>query len=215
VASQGTYVAGADAINKWKISSVKVKLSVKADPAKTGWFIDEDGDYLYDGSETEIQACEGFNLGTYSVYLVSVFYSDDDTSGGYTNGDTVWQVVSSDAEEFELTNEPWISGVNPKKFAKGNRVSIIGENFGVEQGSGLVYIGKKNAYNETEGCYFGYCFGGTGGGGKLQDNIKMWSNTKIKIKVKAPASYKNTAKYVWVEKNGFVSNARRINFLSW
>jgi len=202
VASQGTYVAGADAIKSWGNNTVKAKLYVKASPTLTGWFVDDDGDFLYGSGETEVVSCEGFTLGTYSVYFKYIFYGDDDSSGTYTVGDTVFQVETSNPLTFELTNDPEITGVNPKAFIKGDRIKILGVNFGPTQTTGEVYIGKKSQYND-----------GAPTGGKLQTRIKMWSSTKIKVKVQAPAAWSGKNRYVWVVKDGKVSNAKKISIL--
>jgi len=191
--SMGTYVA--DTVNFWGINTVKVKTN------KAKWFEDSNGNFLKDG-EAEVLACDGLAVGTYSVYFKYVFYGDDDSSGTYTAGDTLFQVETSNSLMFELTNVPSISGVNPKAFIKGDRIKIIGVNFGPTQTDGEVYIGKKGQYND-----------GSPTGGKLQTRIKMWSNTKIKVKVAAPAAWSGKNRYVWVVKDGVVSNAKKIQIL--
>jgi hypothetical protein len=193
-ASQGTYVA--QNVKSWGNNTVKVKFS------NSGWFEDSNGNFLRDG-EAEVLACDGLAVGTYSVYFKYVFYGDDDSSGTYTTGDTMYQVETSNSLTFELTNEPMITGVNPKAFVKGDRVKIIGVNFGPTQTDGEVYIGRKGQYND-----------GSPTGGKLQTRIKMWSSTKIKIKARFnQTKWGGSHKYVWVVKDGMVSNAKKIEIL--
>jgi hypothetical protein len=170
-------------------------------------------------------------VGVYSVYIKYIFYGDDDSSGTYTNGDTMFQVETSNPVYFELTNDPYITGVNPKEYTKGDRVKVIGLNFGpTANDNGFVFIGSKNQYLgdciDCE-CYGNHCFRynaeadwdvlvpPSGTGGKLQDpvkKVKMWSSTKIKVKATPPGFGKMSTgdtkkKYIWVVKDGKVSNA--------
>jgi hypothetical protein len=198
--SQGTYVAGynpgppADFItNHWSNTSVKFKLQT------AGWFVDEDDDFLKDTGEAVQQACEDLNLGTYAVYIKYIYYKDDDASGDYSNNDTMYQVESSNLILYELTNNPSVFNANPKSgVVAKDIVKIIGANFGPTQTTGQVFTGSKSQY--------------TSDSGKLQDNVRMWSNTKIKIKIKAPAAYAGKTKYLWVDKGGVQSNAVKLKF---
>jgi hypothetical protein len=203
-ASQGDYVAGV--VNSWTNNTVKVKMH------QAQWFTDADGDFLRDTGEPETLACDGLNVGTYSVYFKYIFYSDDDSSASYTNGDTVFQIETSNPVYFELTNAPWLTGVNPADFAKGDRVKVIGLNFGTTQTDGQVFIGSKAQYNPAV-CYGKDCYGGVPTGGKLQDGVKAWSSTAAKVKVKAPAGWVGKTRYVWVVKDGKVSNAKKVKIL--
>jgi hypothetical protein len=205
VASQGTYVA--QNLTSWNNTQVTFKLH------KADWFEDANADFLRDTGEPVVGACDGLNVGTYAVFLKYIFYSDDDSSGDYTNGDFIYQVETSNPVYYELTNEPWLTGVNPKQFIKGDRVKVIGLNFGTQQTTGQVFIGSKAQYNASGGCYFDSCFDGSPTGGKLQDNVKFWSSTKIKIKAKVLSGWSGKTKYIWVTKNGSISNAKKCKIL--
>jgi len=204
-ASQGSYVA--QNVTSWSNTQVSFKLH------KADWFTDGDGDFLRDTGEPVVGACDGLTVGNYAVFIKYIFYSDEDDSGTYNSGDFIYQVETSNPVYFDLTNEPWVTGVNPKQFIKGDRVKIIGLNFGPQQTTGQVFIGSKAQYNAAGGCYFGSCFDGSPTGGKLQDNVKFWSSTKIKIKAKVNASWAGKTRYVWVTKNSSISNAKKINIL--
>jgi hypothetical protein len=208
-ASQGDYVA--QTVFNWAPNTVKVKLN------NSGWFEDSNADFLRQTGETEVLACDGLNVGTYSVYFKYIFYEDTDSSGGYSDGDTMFQVETSNPVYFELTNAPWITGVNPNYFQKGDRIKVIGLNFGVEQTDGQVFIGSKKQYidGSTDAvCYRKDCYKPNDQVptlGKLQLGVKMWSSTKLRIKARSKVlSGTEKNKYVWVVKDGKVSNAKKI-----
>jgi hypothetical protein len=76
-------------------------------------------------------------------------------------------------------------------------------NFGPTQTTGEVYIGTKAQYND-----------GAPIGGKLQTKIPMWSSTKIKVKVVFnQTKWAGKKRFVWVVKDGVVSNAKKISIL--
>jgi hypothetical protein len=190
-ASQGTYLA--EKVVSWTNALIKFRIN------KSDWFADSNGNFIKDGSESTLFACEGLNLGTWSVYLVYVFYEDKDASGTYTVGDEVYEVERSNSLKYELTNDPGITGVNPKAVVAGDIVKIVGANFGPTQTTGQVFTGTLAQY--------------TADNGKLQNRVRMWSDTKIKIKVSAPAAYSGKTKYIWVVKAGVKSNAVKLKFL--
>lgn len=68
------------------------------------FFEDTDGDFLQDANEPDILNCEDIVPDTHSVDIRYIFYLDDDTSGGYTDGDTVTRIESSNPVTFELTD---------------------------------------------------------------------------------------------------------------
>jgi hypothetical protein len=210
-ASMGDFVAGS--VNSWGPNNVRIKLH------KSEWFQDLDGDFLRDtGSEAEILACDGLAVGTYSVYFKYIFYTDMDSSSTYTQGDLVTQVETSNPVYFELTNGPWVTGVNPSKFTKADRIKVIGLNFGVSQTDGQVFIGSKKQYTDGSTdvkCYKRDCYKPEDQVptlGKLQTGIKMWSSTKLRVKARSKAKGPGTEKkkYVWVVKDGKVSNAKKV-----
>jgi hypothetical protein len=201
--SQGMYVAGYDPATPDYITSHWSNTSVKFQLQTAGWFVDEDDDFLKDTGEAVQQACEDLNLGTYAVYIKYIYYKDDDASGDYSNNDTVYQVESSNLILYELTNDPSVFKTNPKSgVVKKDIVKIIGANFGPTQTTGQVYTGTMGQHDDASLTK-----------GKLQDNVRMWSDTMIKIKIKVPASYTpNKTRYLWVVKGGVKSNAVKIKF---
>jgi hypothetical protein len=187
-ASQGDYIA--KNYLAWNPNEVKFKFKT--------FFEDLDGDFIQDGDEPDILMCDSLALGTYSVYIKYIFYLDDDTSGGYTQGDTMTQVETSNSVTFELTNVPYINQLNPKIISKYRRLRILGINFGPTQTTGEVRLGTGNHYNTPLAK------------GKIQDKVKKWSNTKIVVNFRCRNTWKGTKKWVWVNKDGMTSNKRRI-----
>lgn len=179
------------------------------------FFQDLDGDFLQDGDEPTISSCEGMDLGAWSIYIKFIFYSDDDLSGNYTQGDTVSQVESSIPYNFHLNNAPFIANVKPRDGIRaGESFRIIGTNFGALQTNGQVYIGRKNQYDPTT-CRGKNCYDGFPAGGKLQTKVKEWSDCKLKVKAKFNQSkWAGKQRYVWVIKDGEVSNAKKVSIVA-
>jgi hypothetical protein len=192
VSSQGTYVALN--VTQWINSQVKFRFK--------DFFEDLDGDYIQDVGEPTISICSGMGLGTYSVYLKYIFYEDVDSSGAYNDGDTQFQVETSNPVTFELTNEPYIRALNPVEGSQAlrTRVRVLGGNFGPTQTGGEVRVGTRAQYNSDP---FNK--------GKLQTRIKLWSSTKIAFRLKVPATWAGKRRYVWVIKDGQVSNKRPLD----
>jgi hypothetical protein len=205
-----------------------------------GNFVRDDGSDPDLPAEAQFDACSAFNVGPWAVYIKYVFYEDVNGSGGYDAGDewpaghpnnptgkdddgatpipAIFQVETSNPVIYDLTNRPGINRANPKKFARGDRVKLIGINFGPVQGDGKVFMGKKNQYigtSLTAVAKFGNIYDGQPTGGKEQLTIKNWSNTKVVIKAKPLNTWKNTARYIWIQKNGSVSNATKVKLLTW
>ncbi len=195
-ASQGDYIV--KNYLTWNQSLVKFKFKT--------FFEDLDGDFLQDTNEPDILNCSDLALGTYSVYIKYVFYLDDDTSTSYTDGDTMTQVETSNPVTFELTNQPYINQLNPKQVSKFRRLRVIGINFGPTQTTGQVHVGTGNHYNLMLG-------DPATPKGKIQDKVKLWSNTKVVVNLRVRNSWKGTKKQVWVVKDGMVSNKRRLTIL--
>jgi hypothetical protein len=85
-------------------------------------------------------------------------------------------------------------------------VKIIGSNFGPQQQPGdEVRLGKMFMYED-------YCSGTDPNAGKLLP-VKMWSATKIKVKLKAKEDWEGKTLYIWVSKGGQCSNAVPIEIL--
>lgn len=195
-ASQGDYIVTNDGIAKW--NAVKVNFRFR------DFYQDLDGDYFQDAAETTIEKCSTLGLGNYQVYLIYVFYVDDDNSGDYTNGDTVYQIERSNPLGIELVNEPYIKSISPRdQIMKRDIVRIFGDHFGEQGTDGTVRMGFKfQAKDNTLGL------------GKVQDKIRSWTNTRIKFRAMFPeATWKNKLKAVWVEKAGYKSNYRMIKIV--
>jgi hypothetical protein len=109
---------------------------------------------------------------------------------------------------FELTNVPFITGINPNKQERNKRFRIFGVNFGPTMTTGEVHIGSRKQYNTDP---FGK--------GKIQPahRIKLWSNTKIAVKMRVPPTWAGTTRRVWVVKDGAsgpeVSNHKKLVIL--
>ncbi len=195
-ASQGDYIV----LNELAAPSGEIKFRFKT------FFEDLDGDFLQDGNEPSIINCSDMALGTYSVYIKYIFYLDDDTSASYTDGDTMTQVETSNPVTFELENTPYINQLNPKQVSKFRRLRVIGQNFGVTQTTGNVHVGTANHYNLMVATP-------TVDKGKIQEKVKLWSNTKVTVNFRVRNSWKGTKKNVWVVKDGMVSNKRKVVIL--
>jgi hypothetical protein len=72
--------------------------------------------HMNDGAPTEQQivGINGIAMGSFEVYFVSTYYRDNDTSGTLSSPDTIFQIVTSDPEPFELTSFPWINAIRPR-----------------------------------------------------------------------------------------------------
>jgi hypothetical protein len=194
VASQGTYTA--TGYSAWSDTSVTVKFY--------NFFRDdsEPRNFVADGSDPIISKCDGGDqtwLGSYSVYFVTVYYTD--AGAPFGNGvldaaDTITQVTFSDPVYFELTADPVIYRLNPDSIDSGNRLKVLGLNFGPYQTTGEVRVGKK-----------AQALSALPAQGKLL-TVTAWSNTQLKVKFKSPAG---TTRYVWVEKDGVKSNFKKIH----
>ena len=147
-------------------------------------------------AEPLIPRCDCLSIGTFSVYVKSIYFGDDDASGGLSCGDTIFEVEKSDPGQFELTNTPYIFKLNPRQIVDQNAapysvLKIYGGNFGVYQGDSSVRIGSKADFlNPILGL------------GRELSRVVLWSETLIKVKVTVPDTWRGKTKYVWVEKAG-------------
>jgi hypothetical protein len=167
------------------------------------FFEDADGDFLQDGNEPDILNCEGLALDTHLVNIKYVFYMDDDTSGGYTYGDSITRIETSMPVTFELTNEPAITRLRPQQQAKGSRLRILGVNFGDNQGAGEIHIGTRKQYNTDPFTK-----------GLIMNRVRVWSDNKVAVRLKAKDAWQGTTKYIWVVKDGMVSNYKKVEILA-
>jgi len=191
VASQGAYIA---AETSWSNTEVKFRFQ--------DFFEDVNGDYLQNSNEPTVRRCDGVNLGTWSVYLKYIFYTDNDASGHYTLGDTIHQVEMSNPVTFELANKPVINQLNPKQIERGNLLKVLGIAFGPTQTDGNVRIGTLGAAQSN-----------VLGQGVPLGTIASWSNTMIKVKVQGAPVWDGKTGYVWVEKARVKSNYKTLGIL--
>jgi hypothetical protein len=207
VGSQGTFTA----LNyrNWTSNSFEVRFfdffedGVDAYSGERN-FVQDDGSLLC-AEEPLIPKCASLALGPWSVYLKAIYFGDDDASGTLSCGDTIFQVVVSEPQTFELTNEPIVYRVSPNQIERGQRLRIIGLNFGPTQTDGQVRMGSEEDAQSS-----------ALGQGILLGMIKAWSNTRIKVKmprVTVPKSWEGTTKFLWVEKDEKKSNYESLEIL--
>ncbi len=209
VSSAGTFQA--TAYGAWSPTTFKFRMG--------DLFEDTDMDFIRDAGEPLLKQCEYLALGTYSVYVRSIYYEDMDTSGGYTNGDVIHQITTSDPEYFTLEDTLAVYAVYPNQIershyceimgdAQGNEdnvcdpgepcyvqnsiVKIYGWGFGPSQGNGKVYIGTGPMYLSDTG---------------LELTRVVWTSLLIKAAVDVPPGAKGMQLYIWVEKDGVKTNA--------
>jgi len=168
-----------------------------------------------DSEESLIRRCEDCYLGPYSVYVKSIYFGDEDGSGGFSAGDTIFQVSESDPVQFELTKKPVIYKLNPNRLERShycgtylvnNILTIYGQNFGPTQGPGdVVRIGTTGQYGTdpfTKGIVLPRV---------------LWGSLNIKVGVDKPhvpgAAVGRDNVVVWVVKDGVPTNALPIEIL--
>lgn len=191
--SQGSYLALN--INSW--GSYYVTFTVQ------DFFQDQDGDFIQDSDEAAITICDGMAPDIWTINVRSIYYSDDDVSGNYTQGDSISRVESLRPMLFVLTDAPYILKLGAKSLASGGRLKITGVNFGSTQEDGEVRVGSRA---DAESLVLRL--------GKSLDVVKGWSDSKIAVKLKVPAKWQGKTRFVWVEKNGKKSNAKRLEILA-
>jgi len=190
VSSQGTFTALQ--ITRWEGDTVKFKV--------TDFFEDaEPRNYVQDGAEATVSACDSFGLEPWSVHVKSISYRDDDSSGNFTVGDSILQSAVSTPLLFELTNEPYISRIKPTQCADDSRLRLVGINFGDIQTNGEVRIGKKSeAVDPTLGL------------GKRLATVKHWADSKVVVRLKVKDGWRGKSKFIWLEKDGMKSNYKKV-----
>jgi len=205
VATSGTYTA--TNYNNWSDGSFRVRFykffEDGIDP-NTGIrnYVQDDGT----GScpdEPSILVCDGLSLGVYAMYVKTIYFGDDDGSGGLSCGDTIFQIATTEQNYFNLNDDMMIYGINPKQIERKKILRVIGINFGPTQGGTEVRIGTKNQAKNLD-----Y------GKGRLLSTIKLWSSTKIKVKITVPLAWEGSNRFVWVEQPGtFKSNFKKLVIL--
>jgi hypothetical protein len=194
VSSQGNYEVLS--VKNWQSNAITLTL-------KDLYLDAEPRNYLQDASEATISGCSSLVPDRYEVYVRYVFYEDDDSSASFTPGDTVLESNVSTPFFLQLTNEPFISKVQPQPCPNRSKLRLKGINFGDIQTDGQVRIGKRA---EAEDPAFGK--------GKLLDRVKHWSDTKVVTKLNVKGEWEGKNRFVWIEKDGMKSNYKRIEILT-
>jgi hypothetical protein len=163
----------------------------------------EPRNYVQDVGESVISVCSGMGLENYTVRVRSVFYEDTDSSGSFTTGDSIIQTEVSTPRYFELTNEPGITALKPNQRAKGSRIRILGVNFGDNQATSEIRIGTRKQYNTDPYTK-----------GLVMSRVRLWSDNKVAARLKAKDAWQGTSKYIWVVKDGMVSNYKKVEILA-
>lgn len=154
-------------------------------------FVQDDGS----GScpdEPTITKCSEIEPGVYAVYARTVYFGDEDSSGGLSCGDSIFEVEKTNPVHFELTDEPVIYALIPDSIPasqprSSQKVKIKGLNFGATQGSTSLHIGGKTWSAD-------------------HPKIKVWQDDKIKFKVPKYGPPFPKYKDIWVTVNGKDSN---------
>jgi hypothetical protein len=142
-------------------------------------------------------------LEMYSAYVRSVLYEDTDSSGNFTGGDTITQTEMTSPFYFQLTDEPGITALKPNQRAKGSRLRILGVNFGDNQAASEIRIGTRKQYNADPFTK-----------GLVMNRVRVWSDNKVVVRLKARDAWQGTTKYIWVVKDGMVSNYKKVEILA-
>ncbi|MBN1843103.1 MAG: hypothetical protein JW883_12600 [Deltaproteobacteria bacterium] len=171
--------------------------------------------FIQDLDEPLIRRCEDLCLGVYSVYVKSICFGDEDSSGDFSAGDTVCQVVSSDPVYFELTSKSVLYKLSPESIERSyycgthlvnNILTIYGQNFGPSQQAGdVVRIGTSGQYAVdplTKGI--------------ILPRVR-WDSMNLKVGVDKPhvpdGAVGRDDIVVWVVKDGKATNALTIQIL--
>jgi hypothetical protein len=162
------------------------------------FYQDRNGNYTQDIDEP-FSSPDEFLTGDYEVRNKVIYFGDEDGSGNFSPGDTIFDTYESDPLTFTLNDSPIIYRLRPVECESGNIVKIVGNNFGDTQGNSIIHIDDK-AFDSSN------------------RRIKLWSNTAIKIRI---PNYKcewfhaddyKTLK-VWVTVKGVDSNKKRLKVL--
>lgn len=192
----------------WSETSIEVKLwkffEDGIDPSRGDRnFAQDDG--TQDCPDEPTLGCDHIFPGTISIYVTAVYYGDEDSSGDLSCGDTIFQVVTSEPTYFNITEDPYINRNNPTAIERNKRLKIYGVNFGGLGPNCEVHLGKESQY-DSDPLTQGMIMEG--------DDIKLWSNTLIKVKLKAKEKWEGTTKYVWVVTDALdVSNKSELEIL--
>jgi hypothetical protein len=206
VASSGTYQA--TVYGSWSATSFQFRFG--------DFFEDSNGNFVRDG-EPLLKQCEDLALGTYSVYVRTIFY-EDDGSGFFDAADTINQITISDPVYFTLEDGLALYAVFPSQiershycesvgidgnenniceggetcYAQNGIAKIYGFGFGPSQDDGKVFIGTGGMYNTDTG---------------LELHRVVWSSLLIKAAIDVPGGAKGLPLYLWVSKGGQKTDA--------
>jgi ELWxxDGT repeat protein len=139
---------------------------------------------------------------TVTITFSSIHFEDVNANGAYDEDDSIIEAVTSNTQEFSLTNAPVIKAVTSVDgtIGPGSTIVVKGYGFQSSQGDSSFFI------NNAE----------FGSGHK---RIKLWTDTKIKVKIpfknKLCQWYKHgdgeyRKRKVWVTVGGINSNVKRI-----
>jgi hypothetical protein len=162
---------------------------------------DMDGDGLFD-SEPLLRQCEDTPTGDYSIYVKTLYYEDLDASSGYSHQDLIHQITTSDpGHYFNVVAIPAVYAVFPSQIERSHYcpgpelvnsiVQIYGWGFGADQGDGQIFIGA------------GYMYPNNG----VELTRTHWTSLKLKAAVDVGPGAKGKQTYIWVKKNGQVTDA--------
>ena len=162
------------------------------------FYQDRNGNFLQDVDEPFSSPAE-FTTGNYGIRNKVIYFGDEDGSGNFSSGDTVFNISESPSQTFTLTDWPIIYRLRPAESEPGNIVKIVGYNFGNTQGDSVVHIGDK-MFNSSS------------------PRVRLWSNTTIKVRIPNykcewfhMENYKTTK--VWITVNGTDSNKKLLKVL--
>lgn len=156
--------------------------------------------YMRDpGEEPLIQGCNYMGAGIWSLHPKTVYFGDNDGNGGLTADDTIFQVVTSNSDEFELVRQPEIYILNPDTLDNQSILKVFGQNFGPLKRDAEVRIGSKLEAQSA-----------TLGQGTVIGAVEEWHNTLIYVHVDVPKALENKTWFVWVEKAGMKSNYKSL-----
>jgi hypothetical protein len=173
-------------------SDLKLKVKFK------DLFADGDGDYLQDEDEPFLSQ-DQLSLEDYTLTVKTVWFRDQNNNGAYDNGEEIHDAVSDDSPVFTLTDAPVISAIRPDPQEPGKVIRIKGYNFGDTQGASVVHVGNR-VYDSTS------------------PKIKLWSDTKIRIRLRNyPCTWFNGRDVrrvkTWVTVGGTDSNKKKLKVL--
>jgi hypothetical protein len=195
----GFHDAGETPLESWTDTGVEGLgigdgLFTRLTPARRNFYRDAD--------EPEITYCGCLDEGTWSVYVKSIYYRDDNKNGYLDSCDFIYQIEVSDPAFYDLTLEPNIFKLNPWSSEPAGLLRIYGANFGTSKGT---------VHYKTQGGEIIY--GPPALGGTDEWKVKFWSNTLIKVYVPnwGCAFFWKDPRWaqVWITKHsGDVSNSK-------